>query len=51
MDVVIGMPHRGRINLLTGALQVPAIALLHKVSSVLVWLRAQTNVGKFVHLG
>ncbi|XP_065883214.1 2-oxoadipate dehydrogenase complex component E1-like [Dysidea avara] len=31
-DVVIGMPHRGRVNLLTGALQVPSIALLHKIN-------------------
>ena len=29
--VVIGMPHRGRLNLLTGPLQYPVEALLHKV--------------------
>ena len=29
--VVIGMPHRGRLNLLTGPLQYPMEALLHKV--------------------
>jgi len=40
-DVVIGMPHRGRVNVLAGALQVPSIALLHKVGkdeSLGVWL-------------
>ena len=29
--LVIGMPHRGRLNLLMGPLQYPAEALLHKV--------------------
>jgi probable 2-oxoglutarate dehydrogenase E1 component DHKTD1 len=30
-DVVLGMPHRGRLNLLTGLLKYPARALFHKL--------------------
>ncbi|RUS14431.1 thiamine diphosphate-binding protein, partial [Endogone sp. FLAS-F59071] len=30
-DVVLGMPHRGRLNLLTDLLQYPSAALFHKV--------------------
>lgn len=30
-DIVLGMPHRGRLNLLTDLLQYPSAALFHKV--------------------
>lgn len=30
-DVIVGMPHRGRLNLLTGMLQFPHTALFHKI--------------------
>ena len=30
-DVIMGMPHRGRYNLLTGMLQFSPTALFHKV--------------------
>lgn len=30
-DIVVGMPHRGRLNLLTDLLQYPAEALFHKL--------------------
>lgn len=30
-DIVLGMPHRGRLNLLTGLLKYPARALFHKL--------------------
>ena len=29
--VILGMPHRGRLNLLTGLLQFPPSALFHKI--------------------
>ena len=30
-ELVLGMPHRGRLNLLTGLLEYPAAQLFHKV--------------------
>ena len=30
-SVVLGMPHRGRLNLLTGLLKYPAMKLFHKI--------------------
>ena len=29
--IIIGMPHRGRLNLLTGMLEFPPSALFHKI--------------------
>ena len=29
--IIVGMPHRGRLNLLTGLLEFPPSALFHKI--------------------
>ena len=33
-DVIIGMPHRGRLNLLTGMLQFPPVAMFRKMKGL-----------------
>lgn len=30
-DIILGMPHRGRLSLLTGILKLPPIKLFHKL--------------------
>ncbi|XP_013778792.1 probable 2-oxoglutarate dehydrogenase E1 component DHKTD1, mitochondrial [Limulus polyphemus] len=44
-DIVIGMPHRGRLNLLTGLLNFPAVAMFQKIRGMPEFPETVSGVG------